>query len=264
MGSVPYISDESLQSIDLPGRDLQTPSFLTSSWDRIEDWFAGRNADTTGMTPAMAKTAQTGQAMRNLSLVTSVAGAVGSAFGAYYAAKTAQYQEKSQASAFAFQSDLAAINASRAEMTAESIDQAGKSQVAAYTLRAGQQKAGAVASMAGRGIVLGPGSTAEVAASMDIEKNLNVMAINANATRQAWAARETATDYQNESLLDRTSAVNALRSARSINPVMSGVNSLLGSATQIAGQWDWNRWMRMRLAQGAPPVPPVGMSPNGF
>jgi hypothetical protein len=234
-------------------------NFLTSSWDKIDDWFTGKNVDTTGMSPTMAKTAQTGQAMKNIGLVTTVMGGINSAFGAYYAAKSAQYQGKSQASGFAFQSDMAAINASREEMMAQSIEESGKSQVGAYTMQAGQRKAGAVASMAARGIALGVGSTAEVAASMDVEKDLNVLAINTNTTRQAWAAREQRTNYENESLLDRTSSVNARRLAKSISPVPGTVNSLLGSATQIASQWDWNQWMKSRMAQGAPPVPQVGI-----
>ena len=95
-------------------------SLLTSSWDSIENWFAGKNVDTTGMTPQLAKTAQQGQQIRNLGLLTTVLGGISSAFGNYYAAKTAQYQQRSQASSFAFQSDIAAINASRDETTAES------------------------------------------------------------------------------------------------------------------------------------------------
>jgi hypothetical protein len=256
VASIPYLNDQ--QTIDLPGQQVASPNFMTSSWDKIENWFTGKNVDTTGMSPTMAKTAQTGQALKNVGLVTAVLGGISSAFGSYYAAKNAQYQEKSQASSFAFQGDMAAINASREEMTAESIQEAGKSQVANYTMQAGQQKAGAVASMAARGVALGTGSTAEVAASMDIEKDLNVMAINSNTTRQAWAARQQETNYQNESLLDRTSAVNATRSADSISPVGNAVSSLLGSATQIAGQWDWNRWMKQRMAAGMP-VPQIGI-----
>jgi len=258
VASIPYLDATPLQNLSLPDQSLSSPNFLVSGLEDISKWITGRNVDTTGMSPSMGKTAQTGQSMKNIGLLTSILGGVNSAIGTFYAAKTAQYQEKSQASSFAFQGDMAAINASRAETTAQSIEEAGKSQISNYTLRAGEQKAGAVASMAARGIALGQGSTAEVAASMDIQKDINVMNINANATRQAWAARQQETNYQNESLLDRTSAVNALRSANSISPVGGMVNSLLGSATQIAGQWDWNRWMRMRMAQGAP-VTQVGI-----
>jgi hypothetical protein len=237
---------------------IQPPNFLTSSWDSIDSWFKGGNVDTTGMSPSMASTAQTGQTAKNLGLLTSVLGGVNSAIGTFYAAKTAQYQEKSEASSLAFQSDMASINQSRAEMTAQSIEEAGKSQVANYTMQAGQQKAAATASMAARGIALGVGSAADVSASMDVEKDLNVMAINSNTTRQAWAAREQGTNYQNESLLDRTSSANALRSGNSISPWGSTVNSLMGTATKVAGQWDWNRWMQQRMANGSP-VSQVGI-----
>ena len=256
MGSA-SIDYESLESVDLPGSSFP-PSFLSSSWDSIDNWFHGKNVDTTGMSPSMAKTAQTGQQVRNLGLLTTVLGGISSAFGSYYAAKTAQYQQRSQASSFAFQSDIAAINASRAERTAESIEEAGKSQVANYTMQAGQRKAGAVATMAARGIALGPGTAAEVGASMDIEKDLNVLALNTNTTRQAWAAREQGSDYQNEALLDRVSSVNARRSADSISPVSGALTSLIGTATQVAGEWDWNSYLRKRLAAGTS-VPQVGI-----
>ena len=235
-----------------------SPNFLTSSWSSITGWLTGQNANTAGMSPTMASTAQTGQSMKNIGLVTSVLGGINSAIGTFYAAQTAQYQEKSQASSFAFQSDMASINASRAEMTAESIEEAGKSQVASYTMQAGEQKAQATASMAARGIALGVGSAANVSASMDIQKDLNVLAINSNTTRQAWAAREQGTDYANQSLLDRASSVNATRSAGTISPVGSTVNSLLGSATQIAGQWNYNQWLKQRMALGAP-MPQIGI-----
>lgn len=257
MASIPYLPMQNMD--DLP--TFSPPNFLTSSWDAVSGWFSGKNANTAGMSPSMTATAQTAKSMQNIGLITSIAGGIGSAFGAYYAAKATQYQDKSQASGYAFQADMASLNSSREEMTAESIQEAGKSQIANYTMQAGQQKAGAVATMAARGIALGSGSAVDVAASMDVEKDLNVLAINSNTTRAAWAAREQGTNYANQSLLDRTSSVNALRSGNSVSPFGSTVNSLLGSATQIAGQFDWNRWMQMRMAQGAP-VPQVGIGNN--
>jgi hypothetical protein len=249
------INPKPLQNFDVG----PMPNLLTSTWNKVEDWFAGKNVDTTGMSPSLTKTAQQGKQLQNVGLVTSMLAGVSSAIGNFYQAKSAQYQAKSEASSIAFQSDMDAINASRAEVEAESIQEAGKSQIANYTMRAGQEKAGAVATMAARGIALGVGSSAEVAASMDLEKDLNVMAINSNTVRQAWAARQQGTNYQNASLLDRTSSVNASRSADSISAGGALTNGLLGAATQVAGQWDWNTWMKKRLAQGLP-VPQVGVS----
>ncbi len=252
MGSLPFsygMPDPTLSTVSrLPG----PPNFLTSSWDAVTSWFSGGNANTTGMTPAMTSTARTGAVAGNMGLLTTVLGGINSAFGAFYSAKTAQYQEKSQASSLAFQSDMASLNASRAETTAQSIQEAGKNQIASYTAAAGEQKAGATASMAARGIALGVGSAADVSASQDVQKSLNMLAINSNTTRQAWAARQQGTNFSNEALISRAGAVNANASAGSISPMSGALSSLVGSATQVAENWDWNRWMRMRTAQGAP------------
>jgi hypothetical protein len=79
---------------------------------------------------------------------------------------------------------------------------------------------------------------------MDLMKDEDVLTINSNATRQAWAERMQATNYKNASLLDRTSAVNARASADSISPGGAMFASLLTSATQIATQWNNNRMYR--------------------
>lgn len=258
MGSLPFSFGMPDVTTSSSSDLLNPPNFLTSSWDKVTNWFSGGNANTTGMTPSMANTARTGMAARNTGLMMSVLGGINSAIGSFYAAQTQQYQERSQASSLTFQSDMASLNASRAETTAQSIQEAGKNQIASYTTAAGEQKAGATASMAARGIALGVGSAADVSASQDVQKSLNMLAINSNTTRQAWAARQQGTNYSNQALIDRTSAVNFNRSASSISPMGSAMNSLLRSATKVAGNWDWNRWMQMRMAQGAP-VPQVNL-----
>jgi hypothetical protein len=91
--------------------------------------------------------------------------------------------------------------------------------------------------MAAHGVTLGQGSSGEVLASMDLTKDLDVLSINSNATRAAWGERTAATNYSNQSDIDRTSAVNANRTAGSISPGMAVTGSLLNSATSIASQW---------------------------
>lgn len=197
-----------------------------------------------------ARTTGLSRTMKGVGYATVALQGISSAIGSFYAAKSAQYQEKTQASSLAFEGDMAALNASRAEITAQSIQEAGKNQVANYTMQAGEQKAQATASMAARGIVLGVGSAANVSASMDVQKSENVLAINSNTARQAWAARQQETNYQNQSALDRVSAVNALRSAGSISPGLSVFGSLLGSAARVSSQWDMNQYLRSQMALG--------------
>jgi len=225
-------------------------SFLTDTWDDIEKFFTGGNTNTAGMTPGQAKVSTGAASIKNIGLFTSVMGGINSAIGSYYAAQSAQYQAKSQASSLNFQSDMAAINASQAELSAQSIQEQGKTQVSQYTMRYGQERSAAVTGMAARGVALGEGSSKEVLASMDLVKDLDVLSINSNATRAAWSERTAATNYSNQSLIDRTSAGNANRTANSISPGLAVGSSLLNSATGVASQWDWRRKLSLATAEG--------------
>lgn len=199
---------------------------------------------TDSSTPALASTnssKRTGDYLSKIGLFTSVIGGINSALGNYYAAKTAQYQAKSRASSYQFASDMEAINASAAESDAQSILEAGKSQIANYTMEAGQRKASAKTSMAARGMVLGEGSTRDVEASMDLVKDMDVLTINSNAVRAAEAQRRQGQNFRNQATVYGVSARNASMSSRSISPFASMTISLLSSASTIASQWRWQQ-----------------------
>lgn len=161
--------------------------------------------------------------MAQMALISKVGGAVNSAVGSYYSAK-------SQASSLGFQADIADINARIAELGAQSELAAGEKQVAAQTLRAGQIKGAQRAAMAANGIDLGEGSAAEVQASTDIMKDIDKDTITANAVRSAWGYRTQATNSQIEALTKRATASG-------ISPLGSVASSLLGSAGSVASTW---------------------------
>lgn len=238
-----------LLDVEWEGPD-SSPSFLTSTWNDVENFFSGKNANTTGMNPAQAATAQKATAMQNAGLVMTIMGGVNSAIGGYFAAKSQQYQDKSQALNLEYQADIASINARSAEYSAESNLEAGHSQIENLTMAAGQQKASTTATMAAHGISLGSGSAQEISASQDIVKDINVYTINANATRAAAADRTQATNYTNQALMDRTGAQNALRSANSISPFAAGISSLLTSASSVAQNWNNAQRLKMMMAGG--------------
>lgn len=185
-----------------------------------------------------------------LSLMTMIMGGINSAVGGYYQAQAQQYQQKSAAVSSQYESDMAAINARSSEYQAESDIKSGQSQVFNYTMAAGQQKSAAVANMASRGLRAGIGTTADVAGSMDIVKDVNVYNINSNAVREASAARVQSTNYQNQSNMDAVSANNDNRSAGSISPFAAGSTSLLTSASLIGGNWNTSQRMKMYVGNG--------------
>lgn len=178
-------------------------------------------------------------AVKGAGTLMSIFGGINTAVGQFYAAKTQQYQMQSQASSLQFQAGMDAINAHGAEMNAQSIQEAGKTQVEQYTMRAGQEQAASTAATAARGIDLSSESAVDQRASNDLVKQIDVMTINSNATRAAWAQRAQATNYSNQSLLAGVSASNMLESANTVSPGLAFTTSLVNSATSIASKWDW-------------------------
>lgn len=174
---------------------------------------------TTSAAPASSSMSSFGA----LGAISSIIGSVGSAFGTYYNLKNMQ-------GTLEFQSDMATINARMAESTAQSILEAGNRASGQVSMKAGKVKGSQRATMAARGIVLGEGNAAEEVATTDLMKETDMMTINANATRQAWAARTQALNYQNESLLKGTMS-------ESISPESGAATSLLSSATEVASSW---------------------------
>ena len=177
---------------------------------------------------------------RSLSIaapVVAIIGVINSAVGAYYDAKSRQYQLKSNSLNLKFQADMAKLNARAAEVQAQTVQEAGHRQVGQYTMAAGQKKAGAMASMAARGIQAGVGSAQEVEASLDLVKEIDALTINANAVRSAEAIRMQGVNYSGQATMLGMSALNATTSANSINQYTAGTSSLIGGASNVALAW---------------------------
>lgn len=191
--------------------------------------------------------------LSNASSILAVSGAITGAIGSFYAAQSQQIALKSQASALKFQARIADINARGAEFGAQQTLLAGERAIGTYTMRAGQQKASAEASMAARGIDVSTGSAAQVRASMDLVKQIDVININANAVRQAEAQRIQAANYKVQATMSGVSASNLQASASSISPWAASFTSLLGGATAVAQNWANSARMDNLIAKQAMP-----------
>jgi len=163
------------------------------------------------------------QQIAQMSIIGQVGGMFSSAFGSYYSAQ-------SQKSNLQFQADMAEISARMAEKSAQSALLQGERHVGAISMRAGQIKSGQRVALAANGVDLGAGNAAEVQASTDIMKEIDMNTAEANAVRAAWGYRAQGVNYQNEARIKRATAGN-------ISPFGSMVSSLLGSATSVAGNW---------------------------
>ena len=181
------------------------------------------------------------QAMTVAGPIASIFGATSGAIGSFYAAQSQQNQLKMQAQNQRFAAEMATINQRGAEFTAGQIGREGQARFGAYSMRAGQARASAQAALAARGAVLGVGSAKEVIGSMDLMKEIDRLNINAATVREQEAARLQAFNIGTQATMAGISAKNLEATAGTIYPGLAAGTSLLGSATDIAGQWARNR-----------------------
>lgn len=158
------------------------------------------------------------------SALTAQATGVGiSTIGAYGSARGQQASLLAQA-------DIADTNARIAELGAQSELAQGQRQVGALTLKAGALKSGQRVALAANGVDMGVGNAAELQASTDLMKEIDVNTATSNAVNAAWGRRVQATNLRNE-------ARSARATAGSISPLMAGATTLLGGAASVAQSW---------------------------
>lgn len=181
-----------------------------------------------------------GADLGTLGAVTMITGGVMSAIGAYYAAESQKMQLKSQASAAEFAARIADQNARQAEADAQFAIRAGQREAALYSLRAGQAKASLEVSQTARGLQKGEGTAAEMMASQELAKQMDLAAIDTNTLRQSQALRRQAVNERQQALMGYASARNLRASAKSIRSNLAADTQLLGitgQAMSILGQY---------------------------
>ena len=105
-------------------------------------------------------------------------------------------------------------------------------QIGEITRKAGAAKASARTAMAARGVGLGSGTAANVLASSDVNKELDMIAAKRNAIQAAAGYRRQAGNLRTQAKVSRIMASAADSSARG-----SAIGSLISTAGQVAGMW---------------------------
>lgn len=162
--------------------------------------------------------------LANASLALQIGGVASSTFGSYYGAATQKANLYGQAG-------VAESNARIAELQAQDELAKGQHQIGKLTLAAGQMKSSQRASMAANGVDLGVGNAAEVQASTDLMKEVDMQTAELNAIKGAWGYRAQKANFENE-------AYAARASAKGIKPLMSAATTLIGGASQVAASWN--------------------------
>lgn len=151
-------------------------------------------------------------------------------FGAGTGLISGYYGAKAQKNNLKFQADMAETSAKISELQAQKALAQGSDRVAIRTMQAGKMKSAQKAALAANGVVTNEGSAAELQASEDALKEVDVNAIQSQAIDQAWG-------YRTQALNSRSQAAMARASASGINPLVAGITSLLGSAGRVADYW---------------------------
>ncbi len=123
-------------------------------------------------------------------------------------------------------------NAGIAELQAQNALWQGTLQIGEVTRKAGQAKSSARAAMAARGLGLGTGTTANVLASSDVNKQIDMINAKKNAVQAALGYRNQAANLRAQAQAQQIMAGAAKSSAR-----MGLVSSLISAAGQVAGMW---------------------------
>ncbi len=144
-------------------------------------------------------------------------------FGSYFSSLAAKDQAR-------FDAQIAAINSRMMEQRAQGLLRQGEVAIGQRTMEHGALRGRQRAALAANGVALNEGSAAEVVASGDLIKEIDVKNLQLSAISQAWGARKQAVDFQNQGR-----AADAR--AESANPWGAAATTLLGGATQLAGSW---------------------------
>lgn len=144
--------------------------------------------------------------------ISGIATAIGNAVVGFNNAKTAKVVAQ-------YQAQIQENNARMAELSALSALNQSQWKIAAITMRAGQVKSSQKAAMAANGIKIGVGSSAELLATTDLMKRIDVNTEYANGYRAAWGYRMNAVQANM-----KATALNA--SAASASPFATGATYL--------------------------------------
>lgn len=126
------------------------------------------------------------------------------------------------------QANIARINAQMMERQYQATLRASEKAIVSKTMAAGHVKSAQRVALAANGIAVGEGSAAEMQASTDIVKEMDVNQIKSNALSEAWGYRWKGVGYEAQALQAE---------AQKVNKWDAFGTTLLGGASQVANSY---------------------------
>lgn len=164
-----------------------------------------------------------GSALSSAGLGMMGAGAVSGALGSYFAASAQKDTLRAQA-------EISAMNARSAEVYAQSIMNQGQREEQNTRLKTAQLKSAQKVGFAANGVDLASGTAQNLMNSTDFMGEADAITIQQNTVRSAGNARMQKVGLENDALMRRTAS-------NGINPLASGITSLVDSGSAVADKW---------------------------
>lgn len=155
--------------------------------------------------------------------VTQAAGAISSAAGSIFSAQSQRLGLNLDAYFADLNADGELDNARRALAAGEAAEQRQRLETA-------QIKSSQRAAMGANGVDLSTGSALDRQVGTDLMGEIDANTIRANAALEAAGYRTRASNYRSQATMSRAGA-------KSISPLLSGLTSLVGSASSVASDW---------------------------
>lgn len=163
-----------------------------------------------------------------LSLLTSAVGGIGSTVASIFSAS-------SEKMGLAFAAKIAKMNADEQRNNAREALRQGNTAETRLRLGTAMLKSRQIAAMGANGVRLDDGSAQAILNSTDYMGEVDAATLRQNAAREAAGYRTAATNFENEALMNRAAS-------NSINPMLTGVSSLMTAAGKVASDWyDFNK-----------------------
>jgi hypothetical protein len=171
---------------------------------------------------AMGASASTAAAVGTMTAV-SLVGTGMSAYGAYQNSKASQGMAN-------YNAQVAENNAKTAEIQAQDALRRGDAEADTVRRNADMLKGSQRASMAAKGLDLAEGTAAELQDQTDFFSLTDQATARDNAKKEAWSIRVGGSNYRSEAAMQRATG-------KSFSPGFAAAGSLIGGASQVAGQW---------------------------
>lgn len=170
------------------------------------------------------------ETLNTISTGLSIGGALSSAISAYYSVKSQKIQAESQASYLEFKQSMSQIEARSVERYAMDLFRRGQQLKALASLKMAQEKATIKARQGASGVRVGVGSNAEILASEDFAKDLDLAMIDSNTLRQVQSARNQKLNVEMAGESYSLNASNIRDAASAASPSIAAFTSFLNSS----------------------------------